>query len=459
MTAYQLNPLRRTFGYFVRGIPVVFIKNDILFRDRDASDSYFRLVADDGGSRPDVPFDDAAAISFERFATLFHELKHFHDALLCRPLFEQFLRQNKLTWAVMQIINRLAKSRHLPSSVSDPIWKTDPELAQLKRIIDDADEDAYNRSAGLYTRAMIEQQEIGLDHLLEASAMTTELLHLYAVHGVDAMKRYHAQVVNNTEPLYRFLLEHFVTLFDSDLVRGTDALYCVLGISLYSSDDPVTHLVLLYEALKEDRTILKTEGATWLANPFPNEDDFAQRVYSDWLVDAASNQPLDPSLLENREFPIDELAYLHHTLYQARRKLIRDYVERAQYRADFYVEHLHEFGAPPILFYPLDVDSAATEVKAMLQSELHTRSIDHFMIAGADGKQGRLVLGGLCHFPETRSLVSFDVADQMLFANFCHRYLFEGTEQLYGPLIDEMYLLALKSLVLGASPKTVNSLE
>jgi hypothetical protein len=454
MKASELNPLRRTFGYFVRGIPVVFLKNDILFRDRDASDDYFRLVADDGGGRPDAPFDHAAAAAFERFATLFHELKHFHDALLCRPLFEQFLRQNKLTWAVMQIISRLAKRRHLPSSVNDPIWKTDPELALLKRITDDADEDSYNRSPGLYTRAMIERQEIGLDHLLEASAMTTELLHLYAVHGVDAMKRYHAQVVTNTEPLYRFLLEHFVTLFDSDLVRGTDALYCVLGISLYSSVDPVTRLVLLYEALKKDRTILGTEVATWLANSFPAEDDFAKRVYSDWLVDAASNEPLEPSLLENHEFPIDELAYLHHTLYRARRKLIRDYVKRAQYRADFYVEHLHEFGAPPILFYPLDVDSAATQAKAMLQRELHTRGIDHFIIAGVnDEEQGMLVLGGLCHFPETRSLVSFDVADQILFANFCHRYLFEGTEQLYGPLIDEMYLRTLRNFVLGASPK------
>ena len=459
MKAFELNPLRRTFGYFVRGIPIVFLKNDILFRERDASDDYFRLVADDGGGRPDVPFDHAAAAAFERCATLFHELKHFHDALLCRPLFEQFLRQNKLTWAVMQIISRLAKRRHLPSSVNDPIWKTDSELAQLKRIIDDADEDAYNRSPGLYTRAMIEQQEIGLDHLLEASAMTTELLHLYAVHGVDAMDRYHEQVVNNTEPLYRFLLEHFVTLFDSDLVRGTDALYCVLGISLYRSDDPVTQLVLLYEALKKDRTILKTEVAAWLANPFPSEEDFAKRVYCDWLVDAASNEPIDPSLLENREFPVDELAYLHHTLYRARRKLIRDYVERAQYRADFYVEHLHEFGAPPILFYPLDVDSAVTQVKAVLQGELNRRGIDHFMIAGADDEeQWRLVLAGLCHFPETRSLVSFNVADQILFANFCHRYLFEGAEQLYGPLIDEMYLRALQNLVLGASSRSVKSL-
>src|ERR1700733_8360598 len=111
------NPLRRTFGYFVRGIPVVFIKNDILFRARDASDSYFKLVTDDGGAKKGSRFDAAAAASFEQFATLFHELRPFPDALLCRPLFEQFLRQSKLTWAVMQIISRLAKSRYLPNSV------------------------------------------------------------------------------------------------------------------------------------------------------------------------------------------------------------------------------------------------------------------------------------------------------------------------------------------------------
>jgi hypothetical protein len=318
------NPLRRTFGYFVRGIPVVFLKNDILFRDRDASDSCFKLAAEDGGAKKDSHFDDTAAVAFERFASLFHELKHFHDALLCRPLFEQFLRQNKLTWTVMQIVSRLTKKRRLPNSVDDPIWMSDPELALLKRIIDKADEDSYDRSPGLYTRAVIGAEEIGLDHLLEASAMTTEFLHLYAVHGVEAMERYYAQIVENTELLYWFLLERFVALFDSDLVRGTNALYCVLGMSLYSSDHPVTRLASLYETLTNDRAILRTEVAAWLSNPFPTDDDFAKRVYWDWLVDAASNEPLDPSRLRDRGFRIDELAYLHHALYDARRNLVRN---------------------------------------------------------------------------------------------------------------------------------------
>jgi len=443
-----LNPLRRTFGYFVRGIPVVFLKNDILFRDGDNPDSYLKLIAEDGGARKNSHFDAAAAVSFERFATLFHELKHFHDALLCRPLFEQFLRQNKLTWAVMQIISRLARRGHLPNSVDDPIWKADPELALLKRIIDEADENAYDRSPGLYTRAVIGTDEIELDHLLEASAIATELLHLHAVHGVEAMKRYYTQVVRNAEPLYRSLLQHFVALFDSDLVRGTDALYCGLGLSLYSSDDPVTRLASFYETLTADRTMLSAEVASWLSNPFPNEDEFEKRVYCDWLVDAVSNEPLDPSRLKGCEFPIDELAYLHHSLYEARRKLIRDYVEGAQYRADFYVEHLLEFVSPPVLFYPLDADSTATKARAILQSEMHAHGIDHFMIVGAEQEQGRVVLGGLCSFPETRSFVSFEVIDQILFANFCHRYLFEGTEQLYGRLIDEIYLRTLRNLVL-----------
>jgi hypothetical protein len=67
----------------------------------------------------------------------------------------------------------------------------------------------------------------------------------------------------------------------------------------------------------------------------------------------------------------------------------------------------------------------------------------------ADDEQGRVVLGGFCNFPETRPLVSFEVTDQILFASFFHRYLFEGTEQLYGRLVDEMYLRALRNLVLG----------
>jgi Tn3 transposase DDE domain len=83
MNPPNLNPLCRTLGFFVQGIPVVFIKIDILFSDRNDSDSYFKLIAEDGGARKGARFDDHTAVSFERFATFFQELRPSKLSLLC----------------------------------------------------------------------------------------------------------------------------------------------------------------------------------------------------------------------------------------------------------------------------------------------------------------------------------------------------------------------------------------
>jgi len=101
--------LRRTLGFFRQGIPVLFIKNDVMFRSFDLSDDYFKLLDEDGGAKPGLAFGDDEVAAFERFATMLHELRHFHDALLCQPLFDKFLLQHKITWYALQLINRLAR--------------------------------------------------------------------------------------------------------------------------------------------------------------------------------------------------------------------------------------------------------------------------------------------------------------------------------------------------------------
>jgi hypothetical protein len=446
------NPLRSTLGFFHQGFPVVFIKNDVLFRSRDYGDEYFKLIGEDGGAKPGFRFDEDAAQAFSRYATSIHELRHFHDALLCRPLFEQFLRQQKITLAVLQVIARLAKLQRLPKGSNDPIW-SDTELADLKQLIDHADEGTFARSAGLYESGMIENDSISLEHLLEASATNAELLHLYVVHGVDAMALYYRSVVAKADKLYTLLIVRFVAIHGGDIVRGVDALSCALAISLYSSEFPVARFVSMYSAFREDPKSLRTEVESWFANPFPHGDDLARRVYGESLVRRDSGEPVDLSRLVGHESTLCELVSLHRTLYDARRTLIHSYIQEARCRADFYVEHLHEFAAPAILYYPVDAESSATVVPAILESELQAHGIEHFLIAGSDAEGGRIALAGLRHFPATPSCVSFVVTDQLLFANFCHRYLFEGTERLYSRGVDEVYLQTLRKLVLHSSKK------
>ena len=101
--------LRRTLGFFRQGIPVLFIKNDAMFRSLNLPDDYSKLLDEDGRAIPGLAFGDDEVAAFERFATILHELRHFHDALLCRPLFDKFLLQHKITWYTLQLINRLAR--------------------------------------------------------------------------------------------------------------------------------------------------------------------------------------------------------------------------------------------------------------------------------------------------------------------------------------------------------------
>jgi hypothetical protein len=129
--------------------------------------------------------------------------------------------------------------------------------------------------------------------------------------------------------------------------------------------------------------------------------------------------------------------------------LIEAYVKGAAYESNFYVEHLHEFAAPAILFYPAEADSSATTVPAMLESELPTQGVENYIIAAAGDERDRIVLAGLRNFPFGRSCLSFAATDQILLANFCYQVLFEGIDQLYSRGVDDMYRQVLRKLVLA----------
>jgi hypothetical protein len=259
--------LRRTLGFFRQGIPVLFIKNDAMFRSFDVSDDYFKLLDEDGGAKPGLTFGDDEVVAFERFATMLHELRHFHDALLCQPLFDKFLLQQKITWYTLQLINRLARYRYLPRQVTDPIWNRDLGLATLKRMLLDADADLYDRHPELERPLLIDGDEVTLDHLLEASAITTELLHLYAVHGQEAMEAYYRKVVAEADELYYLLAKKFVALQGGDITSGVSALYCAVAISLYGSNTPVQRFASLFSDLQTGPAKIQAEIKAWLLDP------------------------------------------------------------------------------------------------------------------------------------------------------------------------------------------------
>ena len=102
------SPLERTLGYFLQGIPVIFIEIETALRSNPHLDAYlnFFQVCEDQQIK-DPPLTPQLCRGYEHFVTGLHEIRHFHDALLCRPIFEQFLLRNHISWCVAQLVSRI----------------------------------------------------------------------------------------------------------------------------------------------------------------------------------------------------------------------------------------------------------------------------------------------------------------------------------------------------------------
>src|SRR5438093_1140200 len=99
------NPLLNTLGFFLQGVPVVFLKTAMVFPQEPEHIDYFRFYQDCMRDRSrNAHFRGQHLMrGCAYFAALMHEVKHFHDALLCRPFFELFLLRSKASWYVAQL--------------------------------------------------------------------------------------------------------------------------------------------------------------------------------------------------------------------------------------------------------------------------------------------------------------------------------------------------------------------
>jgi hypothetical protein len=436
--------LRSTLGFFIKGIPVAFVKTDALLGSGANGYAEFLNKSEDEVEQ-DPALSDDLCFAYERFITRFHEIRHFHDALLCKPLFETFLLQNKITWYVMQLVGKLAGLGVLPKNLDDPILASDPRIVELKALIFDSDEASFLRYQTLWDPHIVDGTTITLEHLLEASAMVSELLHLYSVHGVRAVHSYFALVVEKTEEKYNALIKMFVDLYGG-LIAGLAALYAALGYSLYSSDDPTLHFALLFLRLKSNPHVVYEETAEWLYDPFANEAEFARSVFSTGLIHPSTGKLLFTFGDPETKF-MDDLATFHHSIYGARKQLIDTYLVKFRYSSQLYFERMDELPIPPILFYPLEAASQATIMPGVRESDLKAQGFPYFVISAYEGDQDKVILAGMVALAGIRPCVSFDIADMHLFNSFCYMALFRGEYQVYSPPIDSIYLELLKNLI------------
>ncbi|MFJ9154109.1 hypothetical protein ACIRP7_40070 [Streptomyces sp. NPDC102270] len=152
-------------GSHVIGVPVILIRSDVLARHRPET-----WKAQDG------PSADPERERLLAEATILHEIRHFHDALLCPPLYDRFMIEAERNAVALTVIAALSENgERNPGKV---LGEEHTELIERHRV--NAARLA-RRNAAAYEPASVSGigPAITLVDLLEANALVTELSFLH----------------------------------------------------------------------------------------------------------------------------------------------------------------------------------------------------------------------------------------------------------------------------------------
>ena len=436
------SPLEKTLGYFLQGIPVIFVEIETALRsnpDLDAYQTFYQACEDRHIKDPSLTPE--LCRGYEHFVTALHEIRHFHDALLCRPLFEQFLLRNQVSWCVAQIVSMIPPGvERIPIDWSNCRLLTLGDAVQLRDIALAFDEQYFSRFDTLYDPCTFNGRAITLDYLIETNAIVTELLHLYAVHGVRSSTDYYTNVVVRlSDPQYTFLIESFLELY-GDLIGAIIALYATIPFCLYSSRNPTQTFCELMDRYKHNpRSIFAVCNPVTLKQCFNLEASLKNNVQNTMFFDLDGK----PVQVRMEDVPDRELAEglinFHGTMYDCRRRLIDKYIGEFEYNAGLYFERLNELPIPPMLFFP-EV-SVRGDVKGVHEQEFVQRKQSMYPIAAYPGPDPKnpIVFAGLTTFLGLESAIPFAIADlQLIYAYFYHA-AFQGKTSFYTPMVDHMY--------------------
>ncbi|MFI6463194.1 hypothetical protein [Streptomyces sp. NPDC050528] len=152
-------------GSHIIGIPVILVRSDVLARHRPEI-----WTAQEG------PPADPDRARFLAEATILHEIRHFHDALLCPPLYDRFMveaERNAVTTAVLADLSK--------NGERDPEKTLGEKQLTLIQIHREMAADFKHRNAVAYEPAEIPGigPAVNLVDLLEANALVTELTFLH----------------------------------------------------------------------------------------------------------------------------------------------------------------------------------------------------------------------------------------------------------------------------------------
>ena len=432
------NRLLATLGFYMQGLPAIFVRTEIVFV-ADPNLSHYIVRAVEKG-KPDFSTDEVLK-GCELFLTYSHELRHFHDALLSRPLFKLFMLQNTRLWNITQLPNHLSGlcETDLPFRYGEAIRANVSTFGWfLINQVHKADQAYAEQQRSLYrSRRCLGKLTISLVDLLEANAMVAELLHLSVDHGVPSAEQYYRRGVCQLPPEYNKLLNAFISLAD-DFLRGLVALQLAVAYCLYGSDDPVARFCRL-----ADEYARGPGGFTDRYNPqaigqlFDDEAELEEWVNDHRLV---CSGPKDEVEALGNEAWFQEMTRFREHVYAARKALISKYVNEFQMNAADYYHRTNELPLPPVVFWPGDV---GPDGQAMVVAEDILRNLDRelYMIRGGESVRGdQVILAGIAPYMIRTPFVRYEVVDTHMLAYYWYRMLFtKRCSEVYSPVIDNVY--------------------
>jgi hypothetical protein len=382
-----------------------------------------------------------------------HEVKHFHDALLCRPLFELFLLRNKVGWYLLQLAGefRGLAMKHVPLKMDAENRELLTDRGTLLLSAIRREMSAFKqRYEHTFVRIHYRDVVLTLTHLLETSAIVLELAHVLSVHGEAGAENYYRDIVLLLPPEYSSLVHLFVERRGT-LTAALDELYILLAYSLYCSDSPVETFAKILEHTGGDVPNSLSNACRGELTSIPFGEAEARLKSRIEKLHFAASDDSDVSWLSEDKI-LGPMVGFSKTIYACRAQLQRKYIGEFELALDRYRERFDELPSPPVLFYPIE---SAGKVETVSERRLREMVPEVYIIRAQPREdEDGAVLAALTSKRYSTAAIPLKEADTHLALLFFYSVLFEKPGTVYSNTIDDVYMAIFKDLFLSGSRQT-----
>lgn len=439
-----------TLGFYINGIPALFVRTDIVFGVEPALAAYRAFSTGTQQILPRGPAGTDLLRGFELGATFIHELRHFHDALLSRSLFMLFVLRSTMNWNVLQLASRLRHEMpgRLPLDLKSAARRATGDLAPLLRTLEQSSRRYAALERRFYSpRLLRDGRSITATHLLETNAVLSELFSLLLDHGERFAETYYVDVVRRLDPEYWLLLDTAIVQCGGFL-RAIFGLHFTVSASLWMDRNPVDTFNELFPGLSPS-VADKISAGGWspILNIFDDEDTLRQRIAAAPIVDLAGH------IFDAGQLPTEgrRILEVFRRIYDARSTLISHYVKDSLASPLRYAEGIPGLPLPAIFFLPGESSKDRGYLDGIRLAHLRERD-DLYVIRGHDdGTEGLAVIAGLVAFPGGKPCIDFDLVDLSITLRYCYDRLFGSSTRMFTEEVDEVYAGLFDRVMLGAT--------